>query len=215
MPPGNEYTCTDSFSCLPGKAECNCVGVDCPSVSPCQNLGCGDPCDCDPNLSSQCPQDTSSPTLCDANGRCLPVEQVACPKGYQPCENKLCGQSCSVCEAGNKSCKNKTEFVCDLAGECTTAPVACTMPCTPARCGEPCLPCDPTDPGCDVPSSAFCDERGACIAGDIHYCPCKDASCGDACFFCDDDGENCDMTQDRACSLDGDCVLNAPPPICQ
>ncbi len=211
-PPGNVYQCTDTFKCLPGKADCNCVGVDCTTPSPCQGLGCGDACICDPDLSENCPQDTSALTLCDANGRCLAVEEVACPKGYKPCENKLCGQPCSVCEPGNKSCKDEFQLVCDDNQECTLPPVACGIACTPERCGEKCLPCDPMIPGCVPPPSSYCDETGSCVAGDMPtYCPCSQKSCGDVCKICDAGGDNC-MSDDRVCNTDGACVSNSPTP---
>jgi hypothetical protein len=212
-PPGNAYQCTDTFKCLPGKADCNCVGVDCPAPAPCQDLNCGDPCVCDPNLSENCPQDTSALTLCDANDRCLPVEQVACPKGYKPCENVMCGLPCSVCDPKNKNCKEDLGLVCDAVGECTLPPVACQMPCTTARCGEPCLPCDPMSPGCVLPMSSYCDEYGSCQPGDAPYCPCSTKSCGDACFFCDASGNNC-STDDRVCDVDSNCVNNVPAYVC-
>ena len=46
---------------------------------------------------------------------------------YDPCENKGCGESCSLCPPDDVDCEETTEIkVCSLGGECLVAePVTC------------------------------------------------------------------------------------------
>jgi hypothetical protein len=93
--------------------------------------------------------------------------------GYQPCAGKACGDACTICEPGDKSCvETAVVKACDRSGACVaTSTPDCTQPascdlasvnscgtgqacCAVGRCGPVqtdqgmCEPADPMTGGC-------------------------------------------------------------------
>lgn len=134
------------------------------------------------------------------------------PPAYDPCAEKACGASCTVCPPGATDCvETAVVKACDLMHRCVPAfdgMCAGQDACAGKACGTPCdwpdLPCLHADPPCLPPvGPGYCDASGACAQGyppPPSACPplppswgCVGKACGDGCGYCppDMDPANC------------------------
>jgi len=108
--PAVEMYCDEVGSC--GMAFPTCSGGECNADQDCPQIGA--PC-------STCPDGTQScPTVACVNGVCS-YGWTTCG-GYDPCEAKACGDTCTFCDPTDPNCA-ETGVVkfCDAAGSCGMA----------------------------------------------------------------------------------------------
>jgi len=113
----------------PGPSVCDgfgtCVPADgftCAQPEPCAGLLCA--ASCDPCAGVPGCEPPPFPFRCDESAACLPAEMVVCPSGYVPCNAKVCGDPCSICEPGYP-CEPQPPSTCDLSGQCVPGSVVC------------------------------------------------------------------------------------------
>lgn len=150
-------------------------------------------------------------------------------EGYDPCEGRVCGDTCTVCAPDDPDCVETAVLkACNAGGECVAeTPDLCTDPapeydpCEGLACGEQCFSCDPNDPDCfETTVVKLCDEEGRCMAGEPPECtdpepptydPCEGRACGESCTVCDPANPDCSETGVlKACDPEGQCVAETP-----
>ncbi len=184
----------------------DCPAAQCTTDSDCPQIGA--PC-------TQCPGGGQScPVVECINGQCA-GSWPGCP-GYDPCQNKLCGETCTICDPTDPNCvEAQVVRYCDSSGLCgdafprCDAPVDCT---TDADCPqvEACAPCP--EGGNSCPTSVCID--GQCVVswdGCGQYDPCAGKVCGEECTVCDPTDPDCvQPTVLMYCDQNGACGMNFP-----
>lgn len=184
----------------------DCPSSQCMSSSDCPQMGA--PC-------AACPGgEVSCPTVECINGQCS-GSWPGCP-GYNPCDNKLCGESCALCDPADPDCvESQIMRFCDANGACADmfprcdAPVECT---SDADCPQidACPPCP--EGGTSCPTSVCMN--GQCDVawpGCGNYDPCVGKLCGEGCSVCDPADPNCAQPAVMMyCDQTGACGMNFP-----
>ena len=114
--------------CVSGQWVCtaDCGGGVCVPAEPydaCDGKECGEYCSiCDPN-DPDCVQPMVV-TACDLDGECVPMTDNMCEDPgaeikYDPCEDKSCGDNCTICHPDDPDCfETMVIKVCDEDGQC-------------------------------------------------------------------------------------------------
>jgi len=189
---------------------------------PCEGKKCGDACSvCDPD-DKDCVE-TAVIKACDAEGACVAGNPGVCEDepAYDPCADKACGDTCSVCAPDDldcaetavvKACNGEGVCVPDTGDLCEPAaydPCAGKAPC------DECLLCAPDDPDCAEDAVIkVCDDSLQCVVlgegvceGPAPWTPCDGKACGDECTQCDPNDLECaEDAVIKACDGDGQCV---------
>ena len=167
--------CGGGGVCEPSEPVCTT-----PNPAGCTQDGCdvGEECVVDP--------DTCEPTSCFCGGG----DSWACTRDcggggvcepYDPCRDKVCGESCQVCPPNDPDCVETTEIkACNTDGQCVSdTGDLCEDydPCDGKLCGESCQVCPPNDPTCIAPAVVTgCNGNGQCVpdTGELcsDYDPC-------------------------------------------
>lgn len=158
-------------------------------------------------------------------------------RATQACEDKACGESCTLCAPGQQDCFETAELKqCSASGRCSSAVAECEgasdagpapdaspapfVPCAGKTCGDTCTICPPGDPGCfETAALKFCHSDGACSAAPPACIPpppydaCAGKACGDACTICRPGDPGCFETAVlKRCNAAGTC--SASPSGC-
>jgi hypothetical protein len=207
--------CDDGYTDACGTCNADCSGVGAGAT-------CGD--------GQVCPQlETCDDGTVDACGECNadcsgPGEE--CPEVYEPCADKVCGDTCTVCDPADTECIETEEIkVCDEVGACVsdTGDICAEEevaydPCADKVCGDTCSACDPADTDCvETAEIKVCDEAGSCVSDtgsicaeeEVAYDPCAAKACGDMCTLCDPADLDCVETAVvKVCDDAGTCVTD-------
>ena len=110
--------CNMDGECTAGYPACD---GDEPEYDPCGGQSCGEECSlCDPR-DPDCVE-TGLPRVCDLNGACVAATVVCEADGgdiYDPCENKVCGDQCTLCPPDDPDCVETAVIkYCDRVGYC-------------------------------------------------------------------------------------------------
>ena len=190
---------------------------------PSGNVSSADPSDASDSTDASDATESSDPTdasdTSDASDPSTIQDDPSESAGYDPCREKICGDTCTLCDPEDEDCRESgPNRACDESGQCVQANgLVCGdpayIPCEGKTCGESCTICAPDDDDCaETDVLKFCDRIGACVAdtGDVCeelYDPCSGKSCGDTCTICPPDDDDCAETSElKACNPDGDCV---------
>lgn len=216
-----DVACGDACSvCDPSDPSCVAPGVitvcnkdgQCVADAPAL-LGCdGDPDACTPGESFDA-EDGCNSCVCPASGKKseAPCTTMACQ--YLPCEDKACGDECTVCDPSDPNCASPgMSMLCNAEGLCVAEapnllgcdgdPDACT-PGETFDAPDGCNTCTCTASG--KKSDALCTLM-ACL-----YDPCLDKACGDTCSVCDPTDPNCIAPAVlTVCNAVGQCVSDPP-----
>lgn len=163
------------------------------------------------------PTDASDTT--DASDPSTIQDDPSEPAGYDPCREKICGDTCTLCDPEDEDCRESgPNRACDESGQCVQANgLVCGdpafIPCEGKTCGESCTLCAPDDDDCaETGVLKVCDRIGECVAdtGDVCeeiYDPCSGKSCGETCTICAPGDDDCFETGEiKACNPFGLCV---------
>jgi len=141
-----------------------------PGYSPCAGKEPCDPCTiCDP-ADPDCVE-TAVLKVCDESLQCVIATADICvePPGYDPCEGKVCGDPCTVCDPNDDDCVEDAIYkACNSAGKCAPEIPKCEEPpynpCAGKEACDPCSFCPPDDPDC-VEDAALkvCDDSLKCV----------------------------------------------------
>ncbi len=162
--------------------------------------------------------DCNTCTCIDGAWSC--TEKACAP--YEPCADKVCGDTCQVCDPNEPDCVETQEIkACNAEGACVSeVPNLCEgayEPCAGKTCGDACTQCAPDDADCfETQELKVCDPNGVCVSdtgdvcgGEEPYEPCAGKSCGDACTQCAPDDDDCFETEElKVCDPNGVCVSN-------
>jgi hypothetical protein len=183
-----------------------CGGEACTSDEQCPTLGA--PCSVCPDGTTSCPT-----SVCVAN-QC---EVFFPPCGaYDPCEGKLCGQECTICDPLDPTCVGPAVMMyCDQVGTCGMQfPVCSGGQCKSdndcPQIGAPCSPCPDGTQSCPTVScvSEVCTYGWSGCSG---YDPCEGKACGETCTLCSPNDPNCAETGVlKFCGATGSCGMAFP-----
>jgi hypothetical protein len=118
-------------------------------------------------------------------------------KAKAACVNKACGESCTLCAAGDPNCVETAVLKqCNEQGRCSAKAAQCGGTLDPMDAGPAPDAVSPTDP---------------IDAGPAPYEPCGGKGCGDTCSVCPPWDSNCVETGVvKFCHAGGDCLPYAP-----
>ena len=156
------------------------------------------------------------------------------PKGgddYEPCADKACGATCTVCAPGDSDCvETAVVKYCQPDGSCSADKPTCDGgsddydPCADKACGARCTKCPPNDSDCaETDVLKYCQPDGTCSAGNgkpacdggseppEDYDPCADKTCGAECTVCPPGDSDCvESAEIKYCQPDGSCSGGEP-----
>ncbi len=125
---GSEATCASGS----GQSEKTCM-AECQTDSDCEAIADDLRCDGDRCIATEPEPCTGEDCPCDGTDCDGPTP------GYDPCEDKLCGDTCDVCPPGDSDCTSTTEIkYCDSEGQCHGSLDACDAESCATRDPESC-----------------------------------------------------------------------------
>ena len=177
----NDVTCDEDLC-----ADVVCEGAD--AVCEGDTLMGGYTSSCDA-ATGECQSSPAEPPVeCEfgcADGACLPEPGDA----YDPCADKACGETCSICDPTDNDCMETAEVKgCNHSGVCEGGFDASLCAYEPCEAGDS----FPASDGCNT---CFCPAEGYTMETD-----CTEEECGEACkssaecdesSFCDFEGDTC------------------------
>jgi hypothetical protein len=169
--------CSSSTDTETGSSQDDVVALDA-----CAGKSCGASC----SLCNGRPGCVETAVLkqCNAEGKCTmhapqcSVDAGRAPGDYEPCGDKACGDSCSICPPGDPDCFETAVLkFCQADGACDATEPVCTPPTKPyepcggKQCGDRCNICPPGDANCfETAVLKFCQPGGACQATLPQFC---------------------------------------------
>src|SRR5262249_19045446 len=124
--------CNAKGKCTANAAQCGGAVDAGPAYQPCAGKTCGQSCSlCAPN-DPNCAE-TAVLKFCHADGACKDYAPACIPPPppppYQPCANKACGQSCTVCNPADPNCMETAVLKqCNAQGQCNAGNAICKTP---------------------------------------------------------------------------------------